>query len=348
MGRSAGLVAASMTCALVTAAACSTSRVSAPRAPVPAAAATTPGLSDGLVTGTAFLALSGRSERASAVQLRAVSDGHVLGNVAGVSGSPTSLSMSVAPDGSVVAAENGRCTSTVMRLDVGSGRPRVIRTIPENVSDLALNPAGTKIAYLTQPTCSTRICSGTCAGAAEFNPSVLVVLDLSTGRSTRTSTDNPGHPLMSPAWSPDGTQIVAVYLGDATALLRFDARAPDFATATPIAARPGCAYIATTRTRTGFVSAETCGNPVLLSPRRLVETTATGAVQASWPLPDCIDGLTLTSTPSGSRTLVEADIGYGNAACSTPQLTRIAEIDGARLRTVTELRGGSRVRLAGY
>jgi hypothetical protein len=344
----------SATFALLTTAACSTPAVSAPRSPPPVAAAATSEGTKVLATGAAFLTTSGGPGRGLTLQLRSASDGHVLRTVFTPAGSTTSLSVATAADGSVLVAENGRCGSRLIRLDGATGRQRTLRTIPDDVSDLVLDGAGTRIAYVTQPTCSKAVCPGACAGPAGFLPSVLVVMDLTTGRSTRTSTDAPGHPLWSLSWSPDGTQLVAFYDGNAPGLLRFDSRAPNFATATRIPTRPGCEYMAVTWTRTGIVAAESCGNQGLLSPGRLVETTPTGAVQASWPLPDCIDGLHLTSTPNGSGTLVEANIGYGNGACSTRQangvspLTRLAAIDGQQLRTVIDLRDYLEVRLAAY
>ena len=344
----------STTVALLTTVACSAPRVSAPSVPRPVVVAASSQSATALTTGAAFLTTSGGAAKALTVQLRAASDGHVLEDLLSTSGSTTSLSVSPAADGSVLVAENSSCRSTLIRLDLASGRRGTIRSIPDDVSDLVVDPTGTRIAYLTQPTCSPSVCPGRCAGAAGFLPNVLVVMDLATGRSTRTSTDNPGHPLWSLGWSPDGTQLVAFYDGNAPGLLRFDGRAPNFATATRIATRPGCQYVAATWTRTGIVAAESCGNPDLLSPGRLVETTPTGAVQASWPLPDCINGLGLTSAPNGSTTFIETDIGYGNGSCSTRQangvspLTRMAAIDGRQLRTVIELRDGLDVRLAAY
>jgi hypothetical protein len=55
-----------------------------------------------------------------------------------------------------------------------------------------------------------------------------------------------------------------------------------------------------------------------------------------------------------TKSMLEANIGYGNGTCSTPQangvnpLTRIAMIDGTRLRTVIALRDNLAVNLASY
>lgn len=67
----------------------------------------------------------------------------------------------------------------------------------------------------------------------------------------------------------------------------------------------------------------------------------------------CVDGVTLVSPPAGVGALVQTQIGYGDGACSTPRgngdnpLTRIATIDGTRLRTVIELHDDLAVSLAG-
>jgi hypothetical protein len=262
------------------------------------------------------------------------------------------LVVSAAPDGSVLVAENGHCSSTLKRLDLTTGRERLIRTIPEAVSGMVVNPSGTKIAYVAQLRCGYT-CPGVCAGLAGFLPSVLVVSDLTTGRSIRTSTDQAGHPLMSLAWSPDGTQIVAAYWGDNQQLLRFSAAAPNFAKARRLAARLGCHYVAATWTRIGIIAAEACGSESFSS-GRLVEATTTGVVKAAWPLPDCINGVSLVSTPDGAHTLVGAGIGYGSGACRTHGIHRdnpishIAMVDGARLRTVVDLNDDLAVDLAGY
>jgi hypothetical protein len=339
--------------ALLASGACTTPRQAVPDVPRPTATMPAPESAKALATGAAFLALSGDAGRGFALQLRSSRDGHVLATVFRSAGS-TTLAAGAEPDGSVLVAENGECTSTLIRLDLATGRQLAVRTIAEDVSGLVLNPAGTKIAYLAQPTCRTETCHSACAGLAAYPPNVLVVMDLPSGRSTRTSTESPGHPLMGLSWSPDGTQIAAAYWGNTNKVLRFNALAPSFALARPITARPGCEYIATTWTRSGIVSAEGCGSDGLLSPGRLVETTLTGAVRASWPLPQCVGRVILTSTAGRAGALVQTDIGYGNGACSAPSangyspLTRIATIDGARLRTVNELHDDLAVSLGGY
>ena len=355
----APVVAASVAVALLALGACSSARRAVPAVAASSAPVAMPESATLLAKGAAFLTLSGQAGKGFAVQLRAVSDGHVLATAFRSGSSTTSLEASAEPDGSVLVAENGHCSSTLLRLDLAAGRQQAIRTIPEDVSDLVLNPAGTKIAYLAEAACPISTCRGSCAGLAGFLPNVLVVMDVSTGRSTRTGTDDPGHPLMNLAWSPDGTQIAAPYEGNTQRLLLFSALAPNFADAKRVAARPGCAYIGSTWTRTGIIAAEACRDAAFsaisaFSPGRLVEITPTGAIRSFWRLPDCINGLTLASTPNGAAALVQADIGYGNGACSTPQangfnpLTRIAMIDGTRLRTVIELRDGLSVNLASY
>ncbi|HEX4016437.1 MAG TPA: hypothetical protein VHX15_06825 [Frankiaceae bacterium] len=343
-----------MTLASLGLAGCSASGRSMPPITASSYLAATPISAALLVKGAAFLTISSESGRGFSLQLRAINDGHTLGTVFRSASSTTSLEAAAEPDGSVLAAQNGHCSSTLLRLNLAAGRQQVIRRIPEEVSDMVLNPSGTKIAYLAQRTCSHYTCPSSCAGPAGFLPNVLVVMDVLTGRSSRTGTDTAGHPLMNLTWSPDGTQIAAAYYGNTTKLLRFNASAPDFAAATAIAARTGCEYIATTWTRSGLISAEACGRDLSFSPGRLVETTPTGAIRNSWRLPDCVNGLSLASTPNGMGTLVQVDIGYGDGACATAQadavnpLTRIAMIDGTRLRTVIELRDGLAVNLAGY
>ena len=307
-----------------------------------------------LVTGADFLTIRDGGLTPAVLQVRAAGDGHLVRTLLTADRATTVLSAAVASDGTVLVAQSDDCTTTLSRLDLNGGQ-ELIRTIGTDVSDVAIDRYGDRIAYLTHPTCTTWRCTGTCAGPAVLAPNVLVVLDLRTGTSLRTVTDNAGHPLSTLRWSPDGTRIAATYMGDRWQLLVFDAARPSFGNALRVPARTGCSYLAATWSGTGLIAAEACGTSAAnFSPGRLVAIRLTGEPLASWPLPACIDGTALASTPDGSRTLVQTNIGYGNGSCATPeangtnQLTPLSEVMSKRLRPVMILHATDQVRLAAY
>jgi hypothetical protein len=303
-----------------------------------------------LAAATAFLTSREDSSHGFAVQLRSVSDGHLLRTLLPADRSKSEGAI-VEPDGSLLLASGGRCSTMLTRLDLKTGQQRTVAKLPESASDIVVNPAGTKIAYVTYPTCQVN----TCGNCASFFPNVLVVRDLITGRSTRTSTSRAGQPLVDLSWSPDGQQVAAAYRGDLPRVLRFNALTPKFAAARPLMARLGCDYGAATWTNTGIVAAQTCGDSNgFVSPSRLVETTLTGAVVATWPLPACVDGIGFATTPDRSKTLVSVAVGYGNGACRSHgphgdnPVIHILSIDGPHLRPVVEFSDSLSTILIGY
>ena len=307
-----------------------------------------------LVTGADFLTIRDGGLSPAVLQLRATGDGRLVRTLLTADRTSTVLSAAVASDGTVLVAQSDDCTTTLSRLDLNGSR-ELIRTIGTDATDVAIDRYGDRIAYLTHPTCTSWRCTGTCAGLEGELPNVLVVLDLKTGASLRTATDKVGHPLSTLRWSPDGTRIATIYSGDRQQLLVFDAARPSFSNAIRVTARTGCSYLAATWSGSGLIAAEACGTPAAsFSPDRLVAIRLTGEPLASWPLPACIDGTELASTPDGSRTLVQTSIGYGNGSCATPaanganQLSPLSEVMIRRLRPVMILHSADQVRLAAY
>src|SRR6185312_2003980 len=147
---------------LLLAAACSSSHASPPHRRVPST--TRPGTSPSatsradpeaakaLAAGTAFLTWHGDSSRGLALELRSVGDGHLLRTL--LPADPTKGEAAIVePDGSLLLASGGRCNTTLTRLDLTTGRQQTVGKLAESASDIVVNPAGTKIAYVTYPTC---------------------------------------------------------------------------------------------------------------------------------------------------------------------------------------------------
>jgi hypothetical protein len=212
--------------------------------------------------------------------------------------------------------------------------------LPEAATGIALDPNGTRLAYLADSGCVfPQACTGTCAsaGIARFSPNVLVVLDLRTGASVRTTTDNPGHPLGPPSWSPDGHRLLADYRGDQDQLFIFDGDHPNFASATRLKAAHGCGYRASLWTSSGIVAALNCGTDQPLSPTKIVRFDAGGHLSLSWPLPACINGLTIADDGLNGAVIVQAGIGYGMGKCQQPYVNRFAKLLPTGLSTILDL-----------
>ncbi len=285
----------------------------------------------------------------STLQRRSVRGGAVLATLLR---SLANLDAVVAPDGSVVAVEDFGCRSRVLRLDPGTGRVRLIRTLPEAAADIALSPDGQRLAYLTYPASDPQPCLAARqpaapirfhpnpGGPAQFLPSVLAVVRLATGATVRAVSPNPGNPPWSPSWSPDGSTLAVVRSGSIELL---PAAHPSFATARQVRPARGCGYVASTWTASGILAVLGCGKQnAALSPRSLVRLSDTGARTRSWQLPACIDGVDLATDPTARHVLVQTDIGYGNGSCGLRQLggwsIRVATVRGARLATIAGYR----------
>jgi hypothetical protein len=340
---------------LPAATACSSSHHPAPTVAHPSARVATPQPTRTLASSAAFLTMRGDPARGLTFELRAISDGHVLDTVLRAKGLSGIASAAAAPDGSVLMAQNGECSSSLKRLDLTTGGVKTIRTIPGQVYGMVVDPSGTKIAYLTYATCNTFSCPRGCAAPSAGPPDVLVVLDLTSGHAIRTIADSQVGFLEDVTWSPDGTQLAIIASGRSSPeLLLLSARAPNFAAARPITARLGCRYIAATWPATGIIAAETCNGDTYV-PSRLVDLTPAGVVRAAWRLPACVAGLRLASPPGGSRTLVDTDIEYDqDRTCAVTEgsglvrFSRISIIDGTRLRTVLQTPSALEVSLMSY
>jgi len=297
--------------------------------------------------GTFLTVANGLPNAGDTLQLRSGPHGAVIRTL--VQTNPgTTVSAAQAADGSVVVALTTGCATVLERIDSGTSRATALRKVGETSSGIALSPNGTQIAYLTHPSCFVDHCTGMCDGPVAFLPNVLVVLNLVTGNSSRTATDDQGHPFVALSWSPDGRQIVAGYEGDLQQLVIFDAANLSFRTALRVPNPAGCSYFAPAWTVAGLVAAQGCGSEPELSPSRIVQINTRGVVSAQWALPRCIDGVTTRTDPARKRVLVQSNIGYGDGTCATRSDVQISRVGEGRLHAVLNLpNSDGRVQLDG-
>lgn len=287
-----------------------------------------------------------------ALQLRRVSDGSLVNTV--LRTAPNSrVEATRAADGQLLVALITGCTTRLERLDPTTGRTTPIRTLGEPVDGMAVSPNSEQLAYLTQTRCIPTSCpsSSVCHGLAQPPPSVVVVLDLHSGRSVRAATANYRHDLTGLSWSPDAHHVVvgfagnvrkiAGYAGPEYELVILDAADPNFRTARDVPNQPRCSYFAPSWTKTGIVASEGCAPDPGLSQDRLVRIDTTGAISAHWPLPACSSAGNTRTDPTHDDVLVEIRVGYGNGSCGKNWATRITRINGSSLHTVMNLPGAS-------
>ncbi|MGZ4142338.1 MAG: hypothetical protein ACXVQY_07485 [Actinomycetota bacterium] len=218
------------------------------------------------------------------------------------------------------------CTTYLDRLDARTGRLHLISRIGNVVDDLALSPDGQHVAYMSYPYCKVppktkgiNPGGGIGPGAGEgFNAYVLVIFDLATGTQISTATPDPGNPLRSLSWSPDGRRLAAEYDGPHGIAIRvFDvSHGLSFARAASINATRYCAYLAPAWTTSGIIAAEGCDKKSSVpSPSRLLRLSPTGKVLHEWSLPGCINGLGIFADGRSVSILV-AMLGYvSNEPC---------------------------------
>jgi hypothetical protein len=239
-----------------------------------------------------------------------------------------------------------------LRLDPLTGHARQVRTVAQDVVDMALSPDGTQLAYLTYPTCPPVFDGKLVAGPAISAPSVLEVLTLATGaiRSKAVPVDASGLTLYGLAWSPDGRALASTAIrgvGD-NRVLMLDALGLDPTHAREVAAPPTCHYNAEAWPATGMIVAEMCGTTgdSSLAPTRLFQLDDAQAVTHSWPLPACTGGATSVTDRQTGTIVAQADIGYSGCDISD-QSTRLLRISGSTVDVIIEIPGVNQVSLVG-
>lgn len=266
------------------------------------------------------------------LQFRAVSDGHLIKNLI-TAATGTRIGAVWERDGSLLVAQFGLdCRTTLRRLDPTTGRLVFLRTVPEDVIGMALSPDDTRLAYVTYESCPPAP-----SNLAGPEPRVLVVLDLATGSTQRTTTTSFTDSISRVTWSPDGTQLATDQQSDTPLTRILDAHDPQFRIARTLKPPPGCYYFAPAWTKNGLIVAEYCGPPfVPNSPARLVRLGSDGAVTASWPMLSCIDGFDLAVDPS--RVLIYASVGYNGCGSGVSPTTHLLRIDGSTLTPIANFR----------
>jgi hypothetical protein len=281
------------------------------------------------------------------LQVRSARTGRVIAtllhSLGGIDAAPTA-------DGSVLAVVNLGCRSQVLRIDQVTGHATLIRTLPGSADQAAVSPDGRELAYLTYPANQPQPCApsrqpaepiqqGLPSNGPSLILSVLVIVNLSSGATLRTSTGYTYNSLDSPTWSPDGTRIAVTYGQHSIEEMSPDH--PEFALPPPIRAAKGCWYGSAAWTATGLVAVSGCGGLTTgLPAQKLLLLSPAGRQTGSWHLPDCIDGAQVHADPSGQHVLVEMDIGYGNyPPCGDPshpggRAIRVDQIRGKQLEPI--------------
>jgi WD40-like Beta Propeller Repeat len=279
------------------------------------------------------------------LQLRSVLHGRLIADLLHSLGGIDAV---IAQDGSVIAVVDEGCRSRVLRISPSTGHSTLLRTLPQSAQDIALSPDGRRLAYLTYPASDPQHCSpvrqparplrflANPGGLAQFGPSVLAVVNLTSGTLVRAG-GQPGSGPGAPLWSPDGSQMAVVLSGKIAVL---SASHPDLATAGQLSPPKGCGYVTATWTVRGIMAVLGCGKQdPALSPGTIVRLSAAGQRTASWQLPACVDGVGLRADPTARHVLVESDIGYGNGRpCGYPHpggnSIRIAIVGPTTLETI--------------
>ena len=212
------------------------------------------------------------------------------------------------------------------------------RRVADSVNSPALSPNRRYLAYLTYPYCSSPArLSDVTAGAAQFLPSVVAVLDLRTGATVRTASPDPGRPFWRVSWSPAGRRLLVGYSGYYDQLMIVDPAHPDYRSAYRVPAPKGCGYLSGSWTTAGIIAAEDCVGVPGLSPRHLVRLTRSGRQLDIVDLPDCINGFATQTGPARNSVVVETDIGYGSGACGKSGVRRFSTYTtGGALRTIVD------------
>jgi hypothetical protein len=275
----------------------------------------------------------------------------------------------VARDGSIVAAVDQQCRSEIERIDPATSQASVIRTIPGSVSEIALSPDGTRLAYVTTPSTSSpppRCISLTqpsspqrmtldAGGVAGVLPFQLAVVTLATGAIVTTTTDMPGHLFTDPSWSPSGTELAVEYMGNTNYIVVVPSADPNFATARVLAPPAGCGWVGTTWTAAGIMAVKGC-NPIgsELNPTQVVRLSPTGTVTAQWQLPACIGGVSLRADSTLTGVLVEGGIGSGDtgpcalAPGTGEPRTYLGTINGGALRPIAMFSANDELNVTGW
>jgi hypothetical protein len=277
-----------------------------------------------------------------ALYLRSASDGRVVRTLLPMKYDEISAAM--ARDGSVIAAaQTGQCRAVLDRIIPATLSRRQLRVIHEPVFSLAVSPDGRNIGYLTTPSCSPAHAfggagRGIVAAPAGFGPSVLVILNLTTGVRNVTSVDTRGFPLVSVAFSPDGGSVATTYRRDGTIRVMPVAN-PQIDRSRALHPPHGCGYINAVWTVAGLDAIAGCGQSLLLSPGPLVRLTSTGRRTKSWSLPDCIDGTELATDSAKRQLLMQFSVGYGGDSCGQAPIQQIVEVTGQTFRPIIQTTG---------
>ena len=282
------------------------------------------------------------------LQLRSIRHGRLIRTLLRALGGLGSLEATTAPDGSVIAAADFGCKSQLFRIDPATGRHTLIATIPESVSDIALSPDGSRLAYITDVPSARQSCQPTSQPRSPvtlnlisplpYVPTyqVLAVVSLASGATVRTRVAHGA----DPTWSPDGTELAATDLWANKTYVLAAATLKVLAVHSFLPPH-GCGYTAAGWSRSSLTVAVQCNIERKRSLPAFGLLPLTGSArQVMFPLPRCAAGTEVSFT--GSSTLVGVALGYGDREpCGVPR-------PGGYAVAALVVRGGRLARVATF
>lgn len=279
---------------------------------------------------TNFLTLQGGH-----LQIRAVKNGKVTQTA-----NTTAQLAATYTDGVAAAIADGCRTRITTQPRIGKTTARTLITLPSRISGFAITADGTKLAYLSDSTCTVPASSGA---------TTLTVVDLRTGKSaTRKAATSA--PFTGVVWGPSNAKLALAVGGTVPAFASLDATTLATKTGEEVTLPYQCGYTDPVWTGAGILAVEVCprsaGDP--LAPLRIVEINdgqgeSFGTDDANWRLPACTATAHLSTDAPHTSVYVQYGAGAPTTAahCSSPHSTVLGTLTTTDITKITTLTASS-------